>query len=97
MYEQRIKQGMVQTIPPSYPNAPKELTILQRLDGLTGGLGELHGNLHNFMRRLGLDQPEAAEALGNAPAPHGIEMTLSFAEQHLRECMNALTRLNDRF
>lgn len=77
-------------------NVPKELGILQRLEGLNGGLCDLRSRLENFSSRLGFGHPPGA-AGSSAPMPSGITTQIGSAEEQMRECIAILTRLNDLF
>lgn len=75
--------------------APKEIGVLQRVDGLLVGLSELKGRLQAFDARLagnGLDASSASQTL-----PVGLLSTLSDAEGTLRDCLAMVGSLNDRF
>lgn len=81
-----------------YQNAiehhPKELGIIQRIDGLDSGLSELKAWLENLLARVNGD-PTAGEC--GMDRPSGIPAALSSAEGRLRDCLNLSAKLNDLF
>jgi len=79
-----------------YPQTdkPRELGFIQRMEGLTHGLGELQERLETFTGRLagGLKGDTCA-----APAPAGLDAILQCQETRLRECMALVAKLNEAF
>lgn len=75
--------------------APKELGIIQRVDGINSGLKELRQRLEIFSDRLdatgrpGTDQTESCAI--------GLNGTLTDAEGELRTCLHLVNTLHDRF
>jgi hypothetical protein len=92
--EYGLKQSAAQNT--AYAQQPKELGIIQRVQGLASGLGEVRERIRVFNERLGFEPP--APPMQPAPAMEsGIPAQIMAAEEHLRECINALNRLNDLF
>lgn len=78
------------------PQAPKELGVLQRVEGLRGGLSELQGRLEAFHSRIG-GTPPATMPGGGSAAPSSLGAQLSVIEEHLRVCMRMLEEINGVF
>lgn len=76
-------------------NKPKELGILQRVDGMRGGLQDLRKHLENLFDRM---DGNAGEKAANANiVAASLSGTLSDAENELRICLGLVGTLNDRF
>jgi hypothetical protein len=85
-----------QTSQATAAGAPRELGVLERVAGISGGLGELHEKLRHFGSRLAGDPPQN-EAGGGAPIAAGIAGTLSMAEGRLRDCHQIIDALHKAF
>lgn len=76
-------------------NAPKEIGLLQRVEGVRGGLAEILERAANLECRISGTGPVPA---GNpAPIPNGLASSLADAENSIRAIMQALGRLNEAF
>jgi len=77
--------------------APKEIGLLQRVEGALTGVEEIRSRLEGLSARIhgepmGLpDGPNAAKRQSGMPA------ALSQIEGEIRECLNLLARLSDQF
>lgn len=81
----------------AYPpgaSAPKEIGILQRVDGVRSGLEELAGRLEGFVGRLG---GGISGNVAATPSPPGLVTSLSDAEGHLRRCFEIIGQLDNAF
>lgn len=76
--------------------APKELGILQRADGLRTGLQSLRSRLESFSDRLDGNGTDKA-ANGLAPVASSLNGTFSDLESELRQCLQLVDSINDRF
>lgn len=74
---------------------PKELGVLQRVDGMRSGLQELRARLERFFDRI--DGNAGEKANGIAPVSVSLGGTLSDAELELRTCLHLADTLHDRF
>lgn len=75
--------------------APKEIGLLQRVEGVRGGLAEILERAANLECRISGTGPVPA---GNpAPIPNGLASSLADAENSIRAIMQALGRLNEAF
>lgn len=75
---------------------PKELGILQRVEGLSSGLHELLDRLDGMSSRL--QGVGSADANAKQPPPtSGIYGALNAAEDRLRAALAMASELNDRF
>jgi hypothetical protein len=84
-------------IPQGYAgNAPKELGLMQRVEGLRCGLQELRERLEGFGGRIAGHDTQKSPSNGGAPIG-GMPANLSVAEENLRECMALLSQLNEAF
>lgn len=83
-------------IPQTYAqNAPKELGLMQRVEGLRCGLQELRERLEGFGGRIA-GHDTAKSPTGSAPIG-GLPGNLLVAEENLRECMALLSQLSEAF
>ncbi|HMF68658.1 MAG TPA: hypothetical protein VK602_13750 [Phyllobacterium sp.] len=76
-------------------NQPKELGVIQRVEGLRIGLNELNSKLDAFHDRL-----HGSASVGeNEPRPDvvGIYDNLSEAESLLRHCIGRISDLDNKF
>lgn len=72
-------------------NMPREIGIIDRVQGINGGLFELYGRLSSLIERV--------DGVGSAdvkpiPFPSGLLSSLSDAEANLRGCMELINQLN---
>ncbi len=75
--------------------APRELGVLERIDGISAGISDLHEKLRHFGGRLA-GNPASNESAGSPIAP-GIAGTLSMAEGRLRDCHQIVDALHKAF
>lgn len=75
-------------------NQPKELGVLQRVDGMRSGLQELRARLERFFDRIDGNARDAKEQSPSAASLTGI---IADAESELRICLQMADSLNDRF
>jgi hypothetical protein len=75
--------------------APRELGVLERVDGISAGLSDLHEKLRHFGGRLAGDAPSNESAA--SPIAPGIAGTLSMAEARLRDCHQIVDALHKAF
>lgn len=88
--------GFSGTIAMTAGASPKELTLLQRSEGLVTGLAELRARLDSFSSRIsGHPQPATTDA--PRPMPCGLPAHVSEAESELRSCFDIINKLNDAF
>lgn len=74
---------------------PKEIGVMQRLDGIRSGVNEIEYQLRAFIASLH-GTPPTAEATAAAHPP-GIIGSLSDTEASIRETMNMLKQLAEAF
>lgn len=74
---------------------PKELGVLQRVDGMRSGLQELRARMERFFDRL--DGNAGEKAANGATSAASLSGTLSDAETELRTCLHLADTLHDRF
>jgi hypothetical protein len=75
-------------------NMPRELGIIDRVQGLNGGISELYGRLSSLIERVdGSDTGGVVMPASTKLAP-GLTNVLSEAEANLRGCMELLGQLN---
>lgn len=73
-------------------NAPKEIGLLMRVEGVRSGLQEISARLDTFAAKLnGIPTSEASPQ----PAPCGLPANLSEMEAHVRSIMATLGQLHD--
>jgi hypothetical protein len=75
--------------------APKELGILQRVDGMRSGLQELRSRLERFFDRIDANAGNAQKGENSVAA--SLTGTLSDAENELRICLHMADSLHERF
>lgn len=77
---------------------PKELGVLQRVDGMRSGLQELRARLERFFDRIDENAGEGSvKGAGAAPIAASLSGTLMDAETELRTCLHLADTLHDRF
>jgi hypothetical protein len=86
-YNQGLQQAAV--------NQPREIGILQRVDGLRSGLEGLRCQLADFIDRVSGSPSGGSNAQSTAPV--GIVNGLAEAEEHFRACLLFVAQLNDKF
>lgn len=86
--------GNIQGLPGN-SNMPKELGVLQRVDGMRSGLQELRARMERFFDRL--DGNAGQNAANQAPVSASLSGTLTDAESELRTCLHLADTLHDRF
>lgn len=74
-------------------SAPKELGIMQRVEGLRGGLDALSTKLDSLCARIA-GHPSGKDQVGD-PMPAGLQAQLSLAEERLRAVHNMVDGLNN--
>lgn len=75
-------------------NQPKELGVLQRVEGLRSGLSQFKGRLIAFQDRL---QGTGDQSVKESMPAAGIYGNLSEAENDLRTCMSILSAIDGAF
>lgn len=75
--------------------APKEIGILDRVNGLSGGLYHLRLRLEGFGEKIH-NKPQKGEEPAVSP-PLGIRDVLQNAEVELRSCLNLIDDLHSQF
>jgi hypothetical protein len=73
-------------------NMPREIGIIDRVQGLNGGISDLYGRLSSLIERVEGSGSAGAKA-NPLPAP-GLSNVLSDAEANLRGCMELVGQLN---
>jgi len=73
----------------------KEIGFLQRAEGLSSGLMELHERLERLSAKIN-SHPVADDKARNAIAG-GLDGSLTAAEGALRACFDAITRIDGQF
>lgn len=77
-------------------NQPRELRVLERVEGLSGGIGELATRLEMFIARL-QNAPTTDETKNAAMPPQGLADNITMAEQRLRYCLELIAKINGAF
>jgi hypothetical protein len=77
-------------------HAPRELRVLERIDGIRSGLLEINGRLSGFLSRLN-NAPPAPGSASDATPPIGLIGMIEQSEQAIRENIDLLIKLNDAF
>lgn len=73
---------------------PKELGLLQRMEGVAGGVDEIHRRLRELCARVaGVPSGEQ----GAPSQPVGMPATLSFCEERIRETIALLNGMERAF
>lgn len=75
--------------------APKEIGVIQRLEGIRSGVNEIEYQLRAFIAALHGNSPTPEATAGVHPP--GITGTLSGTEASIRETMGMLKQLADAF
>lgn len=73
---------------------PKEIGYLQRVEGVSSGLTEIVARLQSFSARVNGD---AMLEGAPVPSPGGMHGYLSTSEDHIRECLGMLSKLENSF
>lgn len=87
--------GLHQVNAASSLNQPKELGVLQRVDGMRSGLQELRARLERFFDRI--DGNAGQKAATDTDVSASLTGALSDAESELRICLQLADTLHDRF
>lgn len=74
---------------------PREIGIIDRVNGLAGGTTELADRIQFFVSRIH-NLPPTADPKKDTP-PLGLSATIAEAESQLRRCFEMLNALNDAF
>lgn len=75
-------------------NTPREIGIIDRVQGINGRLSELYGCLSSLIERVdGSGSTGGGVPAANKPAP-GLSNVLTDAEANLRGCLELINQLN---
>lgn len=89
--DQAREQMRVSTAP-----APKEIGILQRIEGVNGGVSEIRMRLESFGARL-RGEPEMSPNAQATTRAAGLTSAITDTENEIRACIGLLTQLSDAF
>lgn len=78
----------------AYQNQPKELGLIQRVEGLRSGLDEIHSRLKGLGDRL---SGMGGNANTSDPTPCGLPGNLSCAETRIREILTLIDMFDRSF
>ena len=76
--------------------APKEIGLLQRIEGVESGLEDIRNRMENLVARIH-GGPASLPGTNPANRQAGLPAALSRIEAEIRESLNLLTQLNDQF
>lgn len=73
-------------------NMPRKIGIIDRVQGINGGLSDLYGRLISLIERIEGNEPSGTKL---SPVPSvGLSGVLSDAESNLRGCLELINQLN---
>lgn len=83
-------------IPGGVNAAPKEIGLLQRIEGALTGIEEVRRRIEGLSGRIH-GEPGNLSSTDAACRQSGMPAALSQIEGEIRECLNLLARLEDQF